>query len=101
MSVGIGESNYPLSFVEKGEPDERIRIRDIKFMAEKMNLKMPPLPISHWEEIRIFNDFMKENNKLSPQKCIELATIFKKKQWNVCVSKIAFNDKSLPQATGI
>lgn len=46
-------------------------------MAKKMKLRMPPLPVSHWEEIKIFNDFIKENNKLSNSKCVELAVLFK------------------------
>ena len=78
-SIGIGELKYSEQFVEKGEVDERIRVRDIRFMAEKMKLRMPPLPISHWEEIKIFNDFMKENNTLSNSKCVDLAELYKEK----------------------
>ena len=44
-----------------------------------MKLRIPPLHISHWEEIKIFNDFMKENNTLSNSKCIELAELYKEK----------------------
>ena len=77
--IGLGELKYSEQFVEKGEVDERIRVRDIRFMAEKMKLRMPPLPISHWEEIKIFNYFMKENNTLSNSKCVELAELYKEK----------------------
>ena len=34
-SIGIGKLKYSEQFVEKGEVDERIRVKDIRFMAEK------------------------------------------------------------------
>ena len=46
-SIGIGKLKYSEQFVEKGEVYKRIRVKDIRFMAKKIKLRMPPLSISH------------------------------------------------------
>ena len=46
-------------------------------MDEKIKIKTPPLPASRRDEIKIFNDFTKENNRLTSKKFIELAVILK------------------------
>ena len=64
-SVGIGELRYPELHIATGEPDDLITHKDVLFMAKKMKLVMPPLPISHPYEIKIFNDFMKDYHVLN------------------------------------
>ena len=78
VSVGIGELNYSDLYVTKGEPDERIKNRDILFMAKKMKLAMSPLPISHRNEIKIFNNFMKDHHILNQNNINRLAIEYKK-----------------------
>ena len=51
-SVGLRELHYPELYVAKGEPYARIMHRDVLFMAKKMKLVMPPLPIIHTHEIK-------------------------------------------------
>jgi len=48
-------------------------------MALKMKLTMPPMPISHLHEIKIFNDFIKENPSFTSNNISNLAIIFKEK----------------------
>ena len=79
VSVGIGELHYPEIFVSKGTPDSRIVVRDINFMALKMKLAMPPMPISHLHEIKIFNDFIKQNPSFTSTSMSTLTMIFKDK----------------------
>ena len=59
-SIGIAERNYSVPSVNKGKVNYRVRVRDVVLVAEKMKLKMPPLPFRYYEEIRILNYFMKE-----------------------------------------
>ena len=76
VSFGIGELHYPEPFVSKGPPDSRIVVRDITFIALKMKLAMPPMPISHPHEIKIFNDFIKQNPSFTSTSMSTLALIF-------------------------
>jgi hypothetical protein len=62
VSVGIGPMTYNQRYVEHAsEPDANLT-GDRLFMAKQMKLRYPILHIGSRQEIRIFNDFMKENN---------------------------------------
>ena len=62
VSVGIGPMTYNQRYVEHAsEPDANLT-GDRRFMAKQMKLRYPILHIGSRQEIRIFNDFMKENN---------------------------------------
>ena len=43
---------FSAQFIDKGEDEERFRVRDIALMSEKRELKILSLPVSHYEEIR-------------------------------------------------
>ena len=78
ISVGIGPLHYSSMFVEQGEPDERLT-NDMKFLAKRMGVKMPPLMVAHKDEIRIFNQFMTNHVKLNANLQTKLCQLFKLK----------------------
>ena len=43
---GIGPLHHSPEYVIIGSPDERLK-HDLKFIASKMNVQCPPLPIAH------------------------------------------------------
>ena len=49
ISVGIGLLHHSSECVISGSPDERLK-HDLKFIASKMNVQCPPLPIGHKHE---------------------------------------------------
>jgi hypothetical protein len=77
VSVGIGPLTYNPRFVEFGDPAEHLT-GDLEFMASQMNLKYPILPIGSKEEVKIYNEFVK-NKKPTPTNLEKLCEIFKEK----------------------
>ncbi len=75
VSVGIGPLSYNKSFVQSGEPDARLK-GDMLFVARKMGVVCPPLPIATKEERRIFTDFLLENPKMTEKTWNQLAALF-------------------------
>lgn len=78
ISVGIGPLHYSSDFVAKGTPSDELK-SDLRFIAEKMNVICPPLPIAHRDEKRIFNDFYKNNPTSTDTTRKQLAKIFLQK----------------------
>ena len=58
VAVGVGPLNYSSSYVDKGDPHPCLK-GDLLFLASRMKLRGPPLPIVSREERRIFNEFIK------------------------------------------
>ena len=56
MLVGIGPLHYSSSYVAFEPPGDRLK-PDLKFIAENMNWQCPPLPFSHRDEKKLFNEF--------------------------------------------
>lgn len=75
ISVGVGPSHYSSDYVVTGPPDDRLK-PDLRFIAEKMNLQCPPLPIAHKHEKKVFNDFYKTTPQCNDQTRTELAKLF-------------------------
>ena len=59
--------------------------KDVLFMAKKMKLVMPTLPISHPHEMKVFNDFMKDYHVLNQNNVNKLAIEFKDKSNGVAI----------------
>jgi len=78
ISVGISPLHYSSDYVIKGTPSDNLK-SDLRFIAEKMNVVCPLLPIAHRNEKRIFNDFYKNNPTSIDITRKELAKIFLKK----------------------
>jgi hypothetical protein len=79
IAVGIRNLSYDPAFVNVGEPDGRLT-GDLLFVAKRMGLQCPPLPIAGHEEIRIFNEWMRTaGSQPSFSKWCELAEIYKQK----------------------
>ena len=78
ISVGIGPLHYSSNYIESGMPNDRLS-PDIKFIAEQMNLKCPPLPIAHPHEKKIFSDYYGNHPNSTEANRKELAKIFLQK----------------------
>ena len=81
VSVGIG----PLSvegykkFVEADkDPHESLK-GDLRFLAQRMHVECPPLPVQSQAEFRIYNDFMRKCKKPKAADWVKLAIIYKEK----------------------
>jgi hypothetical protein len=100
-AVGIGSLSYDSRFVTFGDPHPNLK-GDLKFVARKMGLKLPPLEISSRDERIIFNDFRRNHidmKKLSPPLLNELAMIYKSKADGVSIfpklpSQVAMYDSN-------
>jgi len=76
VAVGIGPLSYDLKYVDTGEPMPHFK-GDLKFLAERMKLKCPPLPLSTKQEHLIYNDYLKSHPQPATKNWDELAQIFK------------------------
>ena len=75
VAVGIGPLSYLPEYVTSGPPHPLLK-GDIKFLAERMHLTLPPLPISSSTEKKIFNELVALNPGPSARDFREWATIF-------------------------
>jgi hypothetical protein len=83
VAVGIGPLNYDDEYLHKiGEgktPDPHLS-GGLRFLVERMRLRGAPLDMGHPNEMKIFNDFMKENaGKLCGKNLKLLSAIYKRK----------------------
>lgn len=76
VAVGIGPLCYDPDYVDTGECHQNLR-GDMRFLAEKMNLVLPPLPLSHRDEHKIFNDYVKAHPSMKAADFRALARDFK------------------------
>lgn len=76
VAVGIGPLSYDAKYVDTGEPMAHFK-GDLKFLAERMKLKCPPLPLSTKEEHVIYNNYLKSHPQPASKNWDELAQIFK------------------------
>ena len=60
VAVGIGPLSYDLKYIDTGEPMAHFK-GDLKFLAKRMKLKCPPLPLSTRQEYSIYNDYLKSH----------------------------------------
>jgi hypothetical protein len=83
VAVGIGPLNYDDEYVHKigeGETPDPNLSGELRFLAERMRLRGPPLDMGHPNEMKIFHDFMKEHaGKLSGKNLKFLSAIYKRK----------------------
>jgi len=77
-SVGIVPLSYDSDYVEEGEPDESLK-GDLKFLAERLRLVLPLLPIATKEEIKLFTEFMMSHPNPTDSNFKALAKLFKEK----------------------
>jgi hypothetical protein len=59
IAIGIGPLCYSNDYVTQGEPLPELK-GDILFIAKKMNLKCPPLPIVSQQEIALYNNLLQK-----------------------------------------
>lgn len=79
VAIGIGPVSLNPDFVKMGEPMAHLK-GDLRFMAERMKLNCPPLPIGgRREEIRMFSTFMSLYPKASDANWRKLSKLFLKK----------------------
>jgi len=76
VAVGIGPLSYDLKYIDTGEPMAHFK-GDFKFLAKRMKLKCPPLPLSTRQEYSIYNDHLKSHPQPAKKNWDELAQIFK------------------------
>ena len=76
VSVGIGPLCYGDDFVELGEPHESLT-GDLYFIAKRMGIKYPLMPVATRQEIVIFTRFM-ANNKPTETNFKKLAMRYKR-----------------------
>lgn len=76
VAVGAGPLDYDPAYVQHGAADEKL-VEDMKFLAEQMKLRGPPLHIATKEEKRIFNDFLKYQPSPTLKSWRHLATHYK------------------------
>ena len=76
IAIGIGPLNYDEAYVENDPADPRLK-GDLKFVAEQMGLICPPLHVSHPDEKRIINNYLKAHPNPRKSAKIELAKVFK------------------------
>jgi hypothetical protein len=78
VNVGIGPLFFDKAYVESGDADARL-LGDLLFLATRMIVKCPPLPISSQEEHTFFNAFTLLHPKLTDSDFQALAKEFKAK----------------------
>lgn len=76
VAVGIGPLSYSTAYVDPGKPDPSLK-GDLRFVAQQMRLKLPPMPIATPKEIKIYNDFRLQHPGMTPSDCRELARKYK------------------------
>jgi len=87
IAIGVGPLSYDTNYVTFGPVHPKIK-GDVKFVARKMGIELPPLPISTKEERKLFNEFRRDNctgSKLGPTKVHELCTLYKSKADGVSI----------------
>ena len=77
VSVGVGPLCFSQHYIDIGEPDQQLK-GDIKFIANKMNVRFPPMPVSTKEEKKIFNDFFRANTRQSSLQWRELVCSYRR-----------------------
>jgi hypothetical protein len=65
-------------FVDEGPASPNLSA-DLTFLAERMQVKIPPLPPSTKEELKLFNELMKENPEPNAKRYHAMAIIFKQR----------------------
>lgn len=76
VAVGVGPLNYDSKYVEEGDPDKNL-VGDMKFLAERMKLRGPPLHVCTHHERKIFNECLKTHRKPTARSWDELASLYK------------------------
>ena len=76
ISVGIGPLSYDENYVEVGAPDDSLS-GNMLFIAERMGLVLPLMPIATMREIQIFTTFMGRHPHPTDSNFRELAKIYK------------------------
>ena len=80
VAVGIGPLNCHEYFMENCDEPHPNLTGGMRFLAEWMHLRGPPLDLVHKDEFTIFNDFMRANPSRPTKKTwIALAKLFKLK----------------------
>jgi hypothetical protein len=78
ISVGIGPLSYDENYVEVGVPDDCLS-GNMLFIAEKMGLNLPLMPIGTMKEIQIFTTSMGRLPQPTDTSFKELAKLYKQK----------------------
>lgn len=95
VSVGIGPLHYDTKFVENREPHKRLT-NDIKFLAERMRARMPPLMVSHKDKIKKIINFMTNHPRMTPNLQNSLCEVIKEKANDASIfSKTSKHDSKL------
>ena len=78
-AVGVRPLNFNDTFVKKGQPDKRLN-GDLRFLALKQGVTMPPLGVTTPEEKNMYNDFFLSNPQKKSQSAFNsLAELYLKK----------------------
>jgi hypothetical protein len=67
IAIGIGALSFDADFVCQGPPMASLK-GDLRFMAERMNVKCAPMPVGTADEYRIFSIFVLHNPKMTDAK---------------------------------
>jgi hypothetical protein len=78
ISVGIGPVSLDPAFVDKGPPKPNLSA-DLTFFADRMQVKIPPLPPSTKEEFKLSNELMMQNPEPNAKRYHTMALIFKQR----------------------
>jgi len=79
VAVGFGQISFDTEYVEPSdEPHPNLK-GNLKWLAARMKVKLPPLNVSGKREKKFCNDFFRDNPKPTTTKLEELARIFKAK----------------------
>ena len=78
VAIGVGPLSLDPEYVQQGEPLPVLK-GDLHFMAERMKLECPPLPLAHKDEFKIFRHFIARNPKVTRSTLHNLAKEFKAK----------------------
>lgn len=76
VAVGVGPLSHDEKYVTKGQPADSLE-NDLKFMAERMRVKYPPLPPSSEKEFGMIKRFCSENPQPKEADIQRLCRIFK------------------------
>jgi hypothetical protein len=78
VAVGIGPLSYDADCVRKGPPMNGLK-GDVLFLAERMGLECPPLPVGHKDEYSIFSQYFLRHPRVTATTWRELGHEFLQK----------------------
>jgi len=78
VAVGIGPVSFYPDNVDKG-PSMAGSSKDLTYMAERMNIAVPPLPPSTKAEFQLFTHLIKDNPKPANTNFHEMAKDYKRR----------------------